>query len=210
MIVSVFGASSSLGHVFIQQADAAGLTMRLHYRSKPSEQVPLSATVVVGSLTDPAAVREVLRGSDAALVLFGHKADARVPYCAAATKVIVNAMKTLEQSRLIVVTDAMIGDLPGNVGVGAKLMNLFTKRSAHDGMLEDREEQERIVRASRLPGWTLVKPPKFIDGPANPAVKVGAVSIGMGSKVSRASLVQMLLREVQAPQYAQQAVYVAD
>ncbi len=56
MIVSVFGASSRLGHVFIEQADAAGLSMRLHYRAKPSEKVPASATVVVGSLSDPAAV----------------------------------------------------------------------------------------------------------------------------------------------------------
>jgi putative NADH-flavin reductase len=210
MIVSVFGASSRLGQVFIQQADAAGLTMRLHYRAKPSEQVPASATVVVGSLADPAAVREVLRGTDATLVLFGHKPDARVPYCAAATKVIVAAMKGLQQQRLIVVTDAMTGELPGNVGMGAKLMNMFSKRSAHDGMLEDREEQERLVRASALPGWTLVKPPKFTDGPAG-AVKIGpSANIGVGSKVARATLAKALLSEVQAPQFAQQAIYVSD
>jgi putative NADH-flavin reductase len=211
MIVSVFGASSRLGHVFIEQADAAGVSMRLHYRAKPSEKVPSSATVVVGSLSDPAAVREVLRGTDVALVLFGHKADARVPYCAAATKVIVAAMRALGQSRLIVVTDAMTGELPRNVGVGAKLMNMISKRSAHDGMLEDREEQERVVRASKLEGWTLVKPPKFTDGTGNGALKIGpAQNIGVGSKISRPTLAKALLAEVMAPQYAQQSVYVAE
>lgn len=211
MIVSVFGASSRLGHVLIEQADAAGLTMRLHYRAKPSEKVPASATVVVGSLSDPAAVREVLRGTDVALVLFGHKADARVPYCAAATKVIVAAMRALGQQRLIAVTDAMIGELPGNVGMGAKLMNMFTKRSAHDGMLEDREEQERVVRTSKLDGWTLVKPPKFMDGVGSGALKIGpAQTIGVGSKISRPTLAKALLAEAMTPQFAQQAVYVAE
>jgi putative NADH-flavin reductase len=210
MIVSVFGASSRLGHLFIEQAAEAGVSMRLHYRAKPSEAAPSTATVVVGSLADPAAVREVLRNADVALVLFGHKADARVPFCAAATKVIVAAMQALNQSRLIVVTDAMTGELPGNVGIGAKLMNLFRKRSAHDGMLEDRESQEQIVRTSTLAGWTLVKPPKFTDGPASANVKAGAsVSIGVGSKLTRASLAQVLLNEVQQPQFSQQSIYVA-
>lgn len=211
MIVSVFGASSRLGQVFIEQADAAGMSMRLHYRAKPSEKLPASATVVVGSLSDPAAVREVMRGTDVALVLFGHKADARVPYCAAATKVIVAAMKALEQSRLIVVTDAMTGDLPGNVGVGAKLMNMLTKRSAHDGMLEDREEQEKVVRASGLGGWTIIKPPKFTDGPGGGPIKIGpSQSIGVGSKISRAALAKALLGEVTSPQFPQQSVYIAE
>lgn len=211
MIVSVFGASSRLGHQFIEHAEAAGITMRLHYRAKPSEAAPATATVVVGSLTDPAAVREVLRGADAALVCFGHKADARIPYCAAATKVIVAAMKGLQQSRLLVVTDAMTGELPGNVGLGAKLMNMFSKRSAHDGMLEDRVEQERVVRGSGLAGWTLIKPPRFVEGAASASVKAGAsLSIGVNSKITRASLSQLLLKEVQSPQYGQQAIYVAD
>jgi putative NADH-flavin reductase len=210
MIVSVFGASSRLGHLFIEQAEAAGVSMRLHYRAKPSDIAPTSATVVVGSLTDPAAVREVLRHADAALVLFGHKVDARVPFCTAATKVIVTAMQGLNQSRLLVVTDAMTGELSGNVGMGAKLMNLFHKRSAHDGMLEDRAEQERLVRGSGFAGWTMIKSAKFIDGPASPNVKAGAgVSIGVGSKITRASLAQTLLQEVQQPQFAQQSIYVA-
>lgn len=210
MTVAVFGASSRLGQEFIRQADAIELPLRLHYRSKPSEQVPDYATVVVGALTDPAAVREVLRGCEVAVVLFGHKQDARVPYCAAATKVIVQTMKALEQQRLIVVTDAMVGELPGNVGVGARLMNMFQRRTAHDGMLEDREEQERHVRNSRLEGWTIVKPPRFTDGPAAPVKVAPSVSIGVASKVSRASIAQMLLQEVQSPQFAQQTVYVAE
>jgi len=203
MIVSVFGASGRTGHAFIASATAAGISLRLHYRAKPSETVPTSSTVVVGSLNDPTAVREVLRGADAAVVLFGPHNDARVPFCAAATKKIIAALHTQSQGRLLVVTGAMTGGMPANV-------SLFM-RSAHDGMVEDRNEQERLVRNSTLSGWTLVKPPRLTDDPATDAVDVGpALSVGMRSRISRASLANALVREIQEPRFAQQAVYAAN
>jgi putative NADH-flavin reductase len=211
MIVSVFGASGRLGHAFITEATAAGHTLRLHYRAKPSEVVPTSSTVVVGSLSDPAAVREVLRGADAAVVLFGHKKDARVPYCAAAMKVIIATMKTLEQSRLLVVTGCMIGEQPSNVGLPMKLLTMWVKRSMPEAMLDDREQQEQLVRSSHLSGWTVVKPPRLTDGAASTGARAEpALPIGLGSKVSRASLARVMVGALQQSQFLQQAVYVAD
>lgn len=210
MIIAVYGASSRLGQRFIVAATEAGHTLRLHYRAKPSEQVPENATVIVGSLADPTAVREVLRGADAAVVMLGHKDDARVPYIAAATKIIVNTMKTLEQSRLVVVTSAMAGESP-NVGFTMKIRTMFARRSAHDGMMEDRDEQERCVRTSQLSGWTVVKPGKLTDGAASDRAQMDpSVTLGAGSQVSRASLARLLVQEIGAPKFAQQAVYVAE
>ncbi len=210
MIVSVFGASGRTGHAFITAATDAGLSLRLHYRSKPSEQAPTSATVVVGSLNDPTAVREVLRGADVCLVLFGPKEDARVPFCAAATKNIVAALQTQSLQRLIVVTGAMIGDMPGNVAITMRLVRMIKQRSAHEGMVEDRVEQERLVRNSKLEGWTLVKPPRLTNDAATDAVDIAPdLSIGMRSQISRASLAGALVREVQEPRFAKQTVYVA-
>ncbi|WP_298271847.1 NAD(P)H-binding protein [Gemmatimonas sp.] len=211
MIIGVYGASSRLGHQFIGVAAAAGHALRLHYRAKPAEQVPENATVIVGSLADPTAVREVLRGADVAVVLLGHKHDARVPYLAAATKLVVSTMKTLEQSRLLVVTGAMVGESAGNMGLTMKLKNLFARRSAHDGMMEDRDEQERLIRASRLDGWTVVKPGTLTDTSATDKVQVDStLSMGAGSQVSRATLARVLLQEIEQPRFTQQAVYVAE
>ncbi len=211
MIVSVFGASGRTGHAFIASATDAGISLRLHYRAKPSEQVPMSSTVVVGSLNDPTAVREVLRGADVAVVLFGPHNDARIPFCAAATKNIVLAMHTQSQQRLLVVTGAMTGVVPSNVSLAMRFMRTIVQRSAHDGMVEDRNEQERLVRNSKLAGWTLVKPPRLTDDVATDAVDIGPdLSVGMRSRISRASLAAALLREIHAPRFAQQAVYVAN
>jgi putative NADH-flavin reductase len=209
MIIAVYGASSRLGEQFIMAAADAGHSLRLHYRAKPSEQLPENATVIVGSLADPTAVREVLRGADATVVLLGHKDDARVPYIAAATKLIVSTMKTLKQSRLVVVTSAMAGE--STVGITMKIRALFARRLAHDGMMEDRDEQERYVRASHLAGWTVIKPGTLTDGSASDRARMDAtVSIGAGSQVSRASLAKLLVAELGAPKCAQQAVFVAE
>ena len=210
MIVSVFGASGRTGHAFIASATDAGISLRLHYRAKPSEQVPTSSTVIVGSLNDPTAVREVLRAADAAVVLFGPHNDARIPFCAAATKNIIASMHTQSPQRLLVVTCAMTGGMPSNVSLAMRFMRKIVQRSAPDGMVEDRNEQERLVRASKLTGWTLVKPPRLTDNPATDAVEVGPdLSVGMRSSLSRASLAGALVREIQQPRFAQQAVYAA-
>ncbi|WP_396220259.1 NAD(P)-dependent oxidoreductase [Gemmatimonas sp.] len=211
MIVSVFGASGRTGHAFIASATDAGMSLRLHYRAKPSDQVPTSATVVVGSLNDPTAVREVLRGADVAVVLFGPHHDARIPFCAAATKQIIAVMHTQSQSRLLVVTGAMTGGMPSNVSPFMRFMRKIVQRSAHDGMVEDRNEQERLVRDSKLAGWTLVKPPRLTDDATTGTVDIGPdLSVGLRSHISRASLAKTLVREIQEPRFAQQAVYVAN
>lgn len=211
MIISVYGSSGRLGHAFIDAATVAGHTLRLHYRAKPSELVPEHSTVIVGSLADPTAVREVLRGADAAVVLLGHKENARVPYIADATKLIVSTMKTLDMSRLIVVTGAMIGESSSNLGFTMKITGAFARRSAHDGMMEDRDEQERLVKSSRLAGWTVVKPPRLTDGPASDSIRAEpTLSVGMGSRISRASLAKVLVKELESAQFAQQSVFVAE
>ncbi|MBL0937616.1 MAG: NAD(P)H-binding protein [Gemmatimonadaceae bacterium] len=209
MIIALFGASGRLGQCVIESATAAGHTLRLHYRAKPSENVPEFSTVVVGRLDDPTAVREVLRGADAAVVVLGHKPDARVPYIADATKLVVSTMKTLGQSRLLVVTGAMVGHEKGPVGIGMRLLSMVVRSRTADGMMEDRDEQERRVKASHLDGWTVIKPPRLSDGPVGDVDAGATQGVGLRSSVSRKALAKFIVQELEAPQFSQQVVYVA-
>lgn len=209
MIVSVFGASGRTGHEFVRAAAEAGLYQRLHYRNKPSELTPDTATVVVGALTDPTAVREVLRGADAVFVLFGPHPNAPRVFCAAATKAIIAGMRTQVIPRLICITGATIGEMPGNVSVTSKMMAFGVRKTGQAEMLDDRDEQERLVRSSRL-SWTVVKPPRLTDDAAG-AIEAGAtMPVGMSSHLSRAALAKFLVDEALRPQYAESAVYVKD
>jgi hypothetical protein len=49
------------------------------------------------------------RGADAAVAFFGHTDGARVPFLAAATRLIASTMKMLAQSRLVVVSGVSMG-----------------------------------------------------------------------------------------------------
>lgn len=209
MIIALFGASGQLGQCVIEAATAAGHTLRLHYRAKPSEHVPEFCTVVVGRLDDPTAVREVLRGADAAVVVLGHKAGARVPYIADATRLIVSSMKALGQSRLLVVTGAMIGQEKGAMGMGMRLLSMAMRSRAVDGMMEDRDEQERRVTASQLAGWTVIKPPRLSDGPDGEVDAGVAQGVGLRSTVSRKALASFIVDELSAQRFLQQVVFVA-
>jgi len=209
MIVSVFGASGRTGHQFVRVAAEAGLYQRLHYRNKPSDLVPDTSTVVVGALTDPTAVREVLRGSEAVIVLLGPHPNAPRPFVAAATKAIIAGMRTQSVSRLLCVTGAMIGETPGNVSITMRMMSFGVRKTGQQEMMDDRDDQERLVKRSQL-AWTLVKPPRLTDDPSVP-IEVGpSIAVGMGSHLSREGLARFLVEEAMRPQYPEAAVYVRD
>jgi putative NADH-flavin reductase len=208
MIVAVFGASSRTGRAFIPIAAEAGLLQRLQYRTASPDPSPDTATVVVGALTDPTAVREVLRGADAALVLLGPKPDARGVFCATAMKAIIAGMRTQEVPRVLCVMPAIVGELSG-VGLPLKLMSFGLRKSGQAEVLNDRDEQDRLVRTSKK-SWTLIKPHKLTDAAGGEYDAGPTVSVGLSSQISRASLARFLVSELQQPQFAEQTVYVRD
>ena len=209
MIVAVFGASGRTGRAFVQVAAEAGLLQRLHYRTAPTEPSADTATVVVGALNDPTAVREVLRGADAAVVLFGPRPSAPNVFCAAATKSIIAGMRTQQVPRLLCLTGAMIGELPGNVSLGLKLISFGLRRTSQAETMDDRDNQERLVRNSKLM-WVAVKPPRLTDGVGGVVDAGPSVQVGLLSHCSRIALSRFLVDELLQPKYANTPVYVRE
>ena len=209
MIVSVFGASGRTGKAFVKLAAESGLYVRAHYRTAPLEPSPDTVTVVVGALTDPTAVREVLRGADAVVVLLGPHPSAHRVFCATATKAILAGMATQNVPRILCVTGAMIGERPSNVSLALKLMSVGARRTEQGDTLADRDAQERAVRSSPA-AWTMVKPATLTDGLGTEFEAGPAVSVGLSSRCTRLSLATFLVAEVTRPQYATSAVYVKD
>jgi putative NADH-flavin reductase len=209
MSIAVFGASGATGQRFIAAATAAGHPLRLHYRTAPETEAPPYATVVVGSLADPTAVRETLRGVSAVVVLFGPRRGSKDVFCAKATRAIIEGMRSQGQTRLLCQTGAMIGELPANVSIGMKMMSKAWRKFVSEEQADDRDAQERVVRRSNL-DWTLVKPPRLTDDVGTETVQTGVqLDVGLRSHVSRDSVAQFLLQEIVAPRYIQQAVYLA-
>ena len=209
MIVAVFGASGRTGRAFVQVAAEAGLLQRLHYRTAPADPSPDTATIVVGALNDPTAVREVMRGADAAVVLLGPHQSAPKVFCAAATKAIIAGMRTQEVPRLLCITGAMIGEMPANVGLGLRVLSFGLRRTGRSEIMDDRDAQERQVRNSKLT-WVLVKPPRLTDDTGAEVNAGPSTSVGLNSTCSRAALARFLVDELMRPQFANTPVYVKD
>ena len=158
---------------------------------------------------DGMAVREVLRGADAAVILLGPHPNAAKPFCATATKAIIAGMRTQDVPRILCVTGAMIGEQPGNVALGFKLMSFGVRKTGQAEQLEDRDQQERVVRTSKLQ-WTVIKPPRLTDDAAHEYDAGPSTSIGLGSHCARATLARFLVTELQQPQFRDSPVYIRD
>ncbi|MEO7521677.1 MAG: NAD(P)H-binding protein [Gemmatimonas sp.] len=208
MSIAVFGASGATGKRFMVEATARGIPLRLHYRSAPDEDSPPLSTVIVGSLADPTAVREVLRGVDATVILFGPRAASSDIFCAKATRMIIECMRKQEQRRLLCMTSATLGAMPGNVSVAMRATAIAWRRLRSEDQLDDRAEQERVVRNSRL-DWTLIKPSRLTDDVAGQRYRADtALDIGLRSSIARDTVSQFLLSEIATPRFIAQAVYV--
>lgn len=208
MSIAVFGASGATGKRFIVAATKAGIPLRLHYRTASTDTAPPLATVVVGALSDPTAVREVLRGTSAAVVLFGPRAGSSDIFCAKATRAIIDCMRTQEQRRLLVMTGAAIGPLADNVSMTMRATTMAFRRFTGEERVDDRADQERVVRNSRL-DWTLVKPPRLTDNGAGETYRAEVdLEVGLRSSISRDTVAAFLLDEIATPRFVEKTVYV--
>ena len=208
MSIAVFGASGATGKRFIVAATEQGIPLRLHYRTAPDEEAPPLSTVVVGSLADPTAVREVLRGAEATVVLFGPRPGSNDVFCAKATRAIIDAMRKQEQKRLLCMTSATQGNLATNVSIAMRATAMAFRRLRPDEQSDDRAEQERVVRNSRL-DWTLLKPSRLTDDGAGQSYRADtALDIGLRSSIARETVAQFLLAEIAHPRFIGQAVYI--
>jgi uncharacterized protein YbjT (DUF2867 family) len=152
-------------------------------------------------------VADAVRGVSAVCCVFGPRAGDMVPYCAAFTGRIVEAMRGEGVRRLVCVSGAMIGALPGNVSPALRVLARTFRWHSAD-LADDRARQEAVVMKSGL-DWTLVKPPRLTDGPKSGVVHADpALPVGVTSRVSRLDLAEFIFRAATQDRFVGQKVYV--
>lgn len=209
--LAVFGASGATGRVFVTHALDRGHDVRAQCRPGTPWAAPEGVEVLRGPLDDPTVTRAVVAGADAVLCLFGPRPPHREVFCAAATQVVVDAMKRKEVRRLLCLTGAMVGQGPdlAHLTPPARALAAAFRRS-RPAVAEDRVGQEAVVRGSGL-AWTLVKPPRLTDQPAVREVEAGpAVRVGLLSSIPRATLAEFLLRTVESNLHLCEAVQLRE
>jgi putative NADH-flavin reductase len=206
--ITVFGGSGATGKNLIRHALNSGIRVRALVRNPDSLGDGLDGTEVeTGSLVNVDDIDKSLKGSGAAICVFGPRPPYTDIFCEAATKTIIASMKKNGVKRLICQTGGMIGIYPENRTFLFEWMTfLFRKRLPLIWL--DRLGQENQVIHSGL-SWTIVKPPRLVDRQPTGKVVAGTnVKLGLLSSITRGDLAEFHIQAVLSARYEQRAVFV--
>lgn len=208
MKVIIFGATGSVGSLFVADALAHGHQVTAFARHPERLQSTNPALKrVAGDVFDPKAVADAVKGHDAVVITLGSGMKRSGNVRSAGTANIINAMQDAGVRRLI--CQSTLGTFESRAN-----LNFFWKRIMFGLLLKpvylDHHLQEHLVRASGL-DWTIVRPGAFTDGPA-----MGTFREGFGSderrlklKISRADVAAFLRRQLSENRYLRRAVAVS-
>ena len=158
-----------------------------------------------GDALEGDSVQAALDGVDAVVQSLGVKLDPRTVLggtrlFSEATRVLLPSMKSKGVQRLIVVTGYGAGD-------SGQTMNPFNRlgfNAVFARIYADKSEQEAMIKASDL-DWTIARPVVLTSGKAgNYRVRAEPADWKMGM-ISRASVADFLVSEVEHPQFVRQA-----
>jgi uncharacterized protein YbjT (DUF2867 family) len=187
MRIGILGGTGRTGRRAVIHALGAGHELRLLVRGEV-QGIPDVVEVVRGDGLDPAVVDRFVEGLDAVIVALGPGPRSPPDVCSRATDLVVRAMRAHGVERLVVLTGAMVGH--GKLGPAYRRL---ARRPRVQAVLDERREQERIVRESGLL-WTIVRPPRLTDGAPRGRLEVGPEApIGLLDGVTRDEVAQTLV-----------------
>jgi putative NADH-flavin reductase len=219
--IVVLGATGRTGRHVVDTALDRGhqLTVLVRDPTRVPGGVVDRVRVVVGDSTDPAAVRDSLTGTDAVVSALGPTAKGKDLHTRTATA-LVAAMELAGPPRFVGVSGAGI-DVPGDRKSTRDVIIGNLIQLVGGAVVKDKPAEYAVWAASGL-DWTLVRPPRLLDGPATGAVErsstVGAVRqhpwhdahrSPVRTTITRADLAVFLLDVVEQDHYVRQAPFVA-
>jgi putative NADH-flavin reductase len=154
----LLGASGSVGRRILVQGRTRGHTIRAQTRdaSRLAGQ-PAGVEVVAADPTDASALRALVAGQEAVVVALGTAPGRRTTLFSDVTAKLMAAMTEEGVRHLIAITGVGAGATRGHGGFlyDRIIYPLFTRP-----FYEDKDRQERLIRASAL-DWVLVRPAPF-------------------------------------------------
>ncbi|TFG51500.1 MAG: hypothetical protein E4H38_01445 [Gemmatimonadales bacterium] len=129
----------------------------------------------------------------------------RLPVCSRGTTQLLTAMQESAVTRLIVESSAAVGDSYRHGRWGAA----WVIRRVLAPVMADKELQEAAVGASPL-DWTIVRPVKLTFGARSDRIRAAPdLPYTLFSKISRASVAEVMLEAATTSTWLRQAVTVA-
>ena len=150
---------------------------------------------------DGPAVAEAVVGQDAAIVALGGNNLRDNSTLSYGTRNIVDGMERSGAGRLVVLSEAGVGESWGQVSLLVKVAFKTMLRNIY----ADHVTQEMVVKQSSL-DWTIVRAAILKDKPASGQYTVG--NSGKVKYINRADVAQFLVQQVDDTAYVREAVSV--
>lgn len=204
MKLTVFGASGRTGSQLVRQALDRGDEVAVVLR-RPAEIDPRVTPVIVPDLSDTAAVRDAIAGSDAVLSAIGPRSRADAPVAAPATRAILAA----HPGRIVVISAAPVAPPPADDSFISRRVALPLIGRVLRPVYDDLRDMEAELVASDSV-WTAFRPPMLTNGPATGRyrTRIGG-SVPRGMTVSRADLAAAMLASLGRADTERAAVGIA-
>ncbi len=207
MNIAIFGATGGIGGRVLSDALDAGHSVRVLVRDPAKLAESAGVTKIVGDIGEPGAVERAVAGSDAVIWAIGPSSNAadEVDVMEAGARNLVAAMEQHGVRRLVALSGAGITLDGERKPLRGRLMSQLVKLLARH-VVEAKRREYRVFAAADLE-WTLVRPPRVVEGPPSGRFVVGHEL--SGSRVTQGDLAAFMLREVVDGQYIKAAPFIS-
>jgi len=194
MKLAIFGATGKTGIALIKQALEKGDTVAAFVRDPSRLAIEDKClTLVTGDVFDPASVAQAVQGQDAVICALGAGSDLKkTTVRTTGTINIISGMQKNNVRRLMVVTAMGVGESWDTLSAFNKFFFATLLKSSRD----DHETQEAAVKESGL-DWTIVRPSGLTDTPLTDSYDFGENIPATTSKIARADVADLILKELE-------------
>lgn len=210
MTITIFGASGKIGRLLIKKAIEDGYKVKAVVRNphKLDGVKYANLKLCICSLSNIAAIDAAIAGSKAVISVIGPIGEVTDSVLQKGMRNIVDSMKRQNITRLIAISTGNIADKADKADVNYKLRvsRLKLKSPAN---YKEIVELDKIVRNSPL-DWTLVRVGNLNDDPAQP---VNAHFLGYSvvkPNISRASVANFMIAQINSIQYIRQSPAISN
>ena len=147
--------------------------------------------VIQGDISEVASIGQAIQGQDAVVCALGSSELKKTTVRSEGTKNIIQGMKEYKVKRLIIISAMGVGESWDTLsGINKFFFATLLKSSR-----EDHEAQEAAVKESGL-DWTIIRPSGLVDTPRTGVYDFGENIPAKTSKIARADVADLILKEL--------------
>lgn len=206
MRVAVLGGTGRSGTLIVTELLRRGHPVSALTRAGGTPALPEGVRVLPGDVRDPAALAELVAEQNAVCSALGQRrGDSTLNSDVAG--LLVDAMRATSLRRFVGISGAGIAVAGDRKGLRDRTISALLRRFG-GAEVQDKADEYAIWSRSGL-DWTLVRPPRLVDGPATGRVDHAASTSPRRTAIARADLAAFVVDEIEQRRYVHAAPLVA-